>query len=146
MIDKRTGKNLRDIPILKEPMLRLYVMLNQEGKVKIGKTKNIYQRYLSLCGSNSQGVEIVSCLVSPSTTLYSLENIMHSKFQQYRIPNTEWFYNKEDPSGEKLFEKVCDELKLLFSSADYKRCNEERKKYWESTHKNVGKDGETNDN
>ena len=127
MKDIRTGKELKDIPILENPQLRLYVMLNQEGKVKIGKTKNIYQRYQSLCGSNSQGVKITSVCCSPPTYLYSLENIMHEKFNKYRIPNTEWFYNKEDIYGTMLFKSACEELKLLFSSSDYKKCNETRK-------------------
>lgn len=128
MIDIRTGKDLNEIPILEDPQLRIYVMLNQEGKIKIGKTKNIYQRYLSLCGSNSQGVIITTCLVSPPTYLYTLETIMHDKFSRYRIPNTEWFYDMEESSGEKLFETACEELKALFSSTDYKKCNEVRKK------------------
>ena len=102
-------------------------MLNEDGKVKIGKTKNIYQRYLSLCGSNSQGVAIQKVCVSPKTFLFTIETIMHNKFAKYRIPSTEWFYNKEDTSGERLFEQACDELKLLFSSTDYKKCNELRK-------------------
>lgn len=88
MIDIRTGKDLKDIPVLEEPELRIYVMLNNEGRVKIGKTKDIYKRYLSLCGSNSQGIEITTCLVSPSTYLYSIEIILHNKFNRYRIPNT----------------------------------------------------------
>lgn len=131
MIDKRTGKDLKDILILEEPQLRIYIFLDEEGRIKIGKTKNIYQRYLSLCGSNSRGVEITDCMVSPSTYLYSLESLMHDKFTIYRIPNTEWFINKEDPTGNKLFEKACKELKLLFSSTDYKKCNNIRKQMCE---------------
>ena len=146
MIDKRTKKGLKDIPILEEPQLRIYVMRNSEGRVKIGKTKNIYQRYLSLCGSNSQGIEVTDVCCSPQTALYTLETIMHDKFDKYRIPNTEWFYNKEDPSGNKLFESACEELRLLFSSADYKRCNKTRKECWENVHKKTDKVGETNDN
>lgn len=146
MIDKRTGKDLKDIPILEEPLLRIYIFLNSEGRIKIGKTKNIHQRYLSLCGSNSQGISITSCITSPSTYLYTLETIMHDKFDKYRIPNTEWFYNKAEPSGKKLFEAACEELKLLFSSTDYKRCNKIRKDFWESTHKKIDRVGESNDN
>lgn len=146
MIDKRTGKDLKDIPILEDPMLRIYIMLNQEGKVKIGKTKNIYQRYLSLCGSNSQGIKITNVCCSPSTYLYTLETIMHNKFDKYRISNTEWFYNKEDSSGEMLFKTACEELRLLFSSASYKKCNEIRKGYWESTHRKTEKVGDADDN
>ena len=146
MIDKRTGKDLKDYPILEEPKLCIYIMLNSEGRVKIGKTKNIYQRYQSLCGSNSQGIAITACFISEPTYLYTLEDIMHRKFKQYRIPNTEWFYNKEDPSGNILFETACEELRLLFTSASYKRCNEGRKNFWESTHKKTDKVGEINDN
>lgn len=127
MIDTRTGKDINDFPILEEPKLYIYVMLNDSGKVKIGKTKNIQQRYQSLCGSNGGGNKIIKLCCSPSTYLYSLENIMHDKFANYRIPNTEWFYDKKDPSGEILFEKVFEELRLLFSSAGYKTCNNLRK-------------------
>lgn len=146
MIDKRTGKDLKDYPILEEPKLYVYILHNQGGKIKIGKTKNIQQRYQSLSGSNSAGDCIDMVLCSPSTYLYTLENIMHDKFSQYRIPNTEWFYNKQDPTGENLFETACEELKLLFSSASYKRCNAIRKEYWESIHKKTDKAGENNDN
>lgn len=143
MIDKRTGKNLKDYPVLEEPKLYVYIMRNDAGKVKIGVTKNIEQRYQSLCGSNSAGDNIVDVLVSPSTWLYTIERIMHDKFNKYRIPNTEWFYNKADPLGEILFTNACNELKLLFSSSGYKRCNEIRKEVWENSHKKVG---DINDN
>jgi len=142
MIDKRTGKDLKDYPILEEPRLYIYIMRNIAGKVKIGKTKNVQQRYQSLCGSNSAGDCIIDFLVSPSTYLYTLENIMHDKFNKYRIPNTEWFYDKNDSSGEDLFMSACDKLKLLFSSAEYKRCNEIRKKYYESIHNKMYKVGD----
>lgn len=128
MIDERTGKDLKDYSILDEPKLYIYIMLNDVGKIKIGKTKNIQQRYQSLCGSNGAGNKIIKVLVSPSTYLYTIENIMHDKFSRYRIPNTEWFYDKEDPNGEMLFYKARKELELLFSSAEYKKCNNLRKK------------------
>lgn len=131
MIDIRTGKDLKEYPVLQEPKLRIYVMLNSVGKVKIGKTKDIYKRYKSLCGSNGQGNEIVSVLVSPPTYLYTIETIMHNKFNKYRIPNTEWFYDKTDPSGYKLFDNAVEELKLLFSSTGYKRSNDLRKQVCE---------------
>lgn len=127
MIDERTGRNIKDYPILEEPKLYIYVMLNDVGKVKIGKTKNIQQRYQSLCGSNGQGNNIVKLCVSPSTYLYTLENILHNKFDKYRIPNTEWFYDKSDTSGQKLFNDAINELRLLFSSDSYKRNNDLRR-------------------
>lgn len=127
MTDKRTKKDLKDYPILEDSRLYVYIMHNKAGKIKIGVTKNIWQRYQSLCGSNSAGDEIIEVMVSPSTWLYTLEGIMHEKFKQYRIPHTEWFYNDKDELGYDLFESACNELKLLFSSADYKKCNELRK-------------------
>lgn len=131
MIDIRTGKDIKEYPILEEPKLYVYIMLNDVGKIKIGKTKNIQQRYQSFCGSNGQGNQIVKVCVSPSTYLYTLENIMHSKFVRYRIPNTEWFYDKKDSTGEKLFADAVNELRQLFSSIEYKKCNNVRKKLHE---------------
>ena len=142
MVDIRTGKNIKEYPILEEPKLYIYIMLNDAGKIKIGKTKNIQQRYQSLCGSNGQGNNIIKLCVSPSTYLYTLENIMHDKFKKYRIPNTEWFHDKENTNGEKLFNNAVKELKLLFSSADYKKCNSLR----ESLFKNNFKGGDNLDN
>lgn len=127
MIDIRTGKDLKDYPVIEEPKLYVYIMLNDAGKIKIGKTKNIQQRYQSLCGSNSAGDKIVKVCVSPSSYLYTLETIMHEKFDKYRIINTEWFYDKEDITGERLFDSAVNELRLLFSSTSYKRCNNLRK-------------------
>lgn len=127
MIDIRTKKDIKEYPVLEEPKLYIYVMLNDAGKVKIGKTKNIQQRYQSLCGSNGQGNQIIKVCVSPSSYLYTLENIMHEKFDKFRIPNTEWFYDKEDITGENLFNNAVNELKLLFTSVSYKTCNKLRK-------------------
>ena len=141
MIDVRTGKDLKEYPILEEPKLYVYIMLNEAGKVKIGKTKNIQQRYQSLCGSNCAGDRIIKVCVSPSSYLYTLEQLMHDKFKKYRIPSTEWFYDKDNPSGELLFDRAVNELKLLFSSADYKKCNNLRKKLCEEN-----KDGDKHDN
>ena len=142
MIDVRTGKDLKEYPILDEPKLYIYIMLNSSGKVKIGKTKNIQQRYQSLCGSNGAGEKILKVCCSPSSYLYTLENIMHDKFNRYRIPDTEWFYDKKNHDGEKLFVDATQELKLLFSSIGYKKCNDLRKKIYED--KNRG--GDTCDN
>ena len=131
MIDIRTGKKLKDVPVLDEPKTYIYIMLNDAGKIKIGKTKNIQQRYQSLCGSNGQGNLILKVYCSPDSYLHTLEDIMHSRFSKYRVPKTEWFYDANEPSGEKLFDNATKELQLLFSSTDYKRCNNVRKEMYE---------------
>ena len=130
---------------MREGQLFIYIVKNSSGRIKIGRTTDPTQRLKSLSGSNGGGFKIEKYFISEPTCLYTLETIMHDKFDKYRIPNTEWFYNKDDPSGEKLFEAACEELKLLFSSASYKRCNKIRKEFWESTHK-ADKVDETNDN
>lgn len=133
MIDERTGKDLKEYPALEEPMVRIYIFLNDAGRIKIGQTKNILQRYNSLCGSNGGSFKIVKSYVSPGTYLYTLERIMHQKFSQYRIPGTEWFHMDDDPTSEKLFSQAINELQLLFSSTTYKLCNETRRKNGERT-------------
>ena len=142
MVKTKIKEELKNIPILEEPMVYIYIMLNEMGKIKIGKTKDMYKRYLSLCGSNGQGVEICRGYCSPATFLHSIERIMHEKFDKYRIPNTEWFYDKSDESGVILFNKAMNELELLFSSAEYERCNETRKRLYE---KQIIKGGDTCD-
>jgi hypothetical protein len=144
MIDTRTGKDLKNYPVLEDGRVYIYVMVNSAGRIKIGKTTNIQQRYQSLCGSNSAGMEIINVCCSPSTYLYTLEPIMHDKFAKYRIPNTEWFYDEEN-TGELTFEKVVKELHSLFSSSDYKRCNEVRKQVVENKRIKEEKDS-NNDN
>ena len=131
MINVRTGKDIKDIPVLNENQTYIYVMRNDAGKVKIGRTINIQQRYQSLCGSNGQGNQILDLCCSPATFLFSIEKIMHNKFDKYRIPNTEWFYDKDDIVGELLFNNAVNELRLLFSSASYKKCNALRKNIYE---------------
>ena len=132
MKDVRTGKALKDFPILKEPRTYIYILLNDHGKIKIGKTRNIYKRYKSLCGSNGQGVEILKVFCSQETFLSNLETIMHDKFSKYRIQNTEWFYDESDHTGELLFQNAIDELTLLFSSNEYQLCNDLKKKMHEA--------------
>lgn len=121
MQDLRTGKSLDEFPIL-DKEIYVYVMLNDVGKIKIGITKNIQQRYQSLCGSNSQGNQIIYVYCSPATYLFTIERVLHDKFSQYRIPNTEWFY------GEDLtMRMVIDEIKTIFNASNYKKLNEMRK-------------------
>lgn len=127
MIDERTKLELRDIPILDEPQLYIYVLLNSAGKVKVGITTNIFQRVQSLSGSNGAGDKIIRCYCSPATYLYTLESAMHVKMNKYRISNTEWFYYKGGPDGELLYSSAIKLLERYFSSDEYNHCNEWRR-------------------
>ena len=126
MKDLRTGLDLKMIPILENEQVYIYAMLNTCNKIKIGITKNIQQRYQSLCGSNSQGNEIIKVYVSESTYLNNLEKMIHEHFGQFRLKKTEWFASNK--SGILKYEEVIEYIEQLFSSADYKRCNEVRKR------------------
>lgn len=126
MIDIHTGLELRNIPILEDEQVYIYAMLNTCNKIKIGITKNIQQRYQSLCGSNSQGNEIIKVYVSESTYLNNLEKMIHEHFGQFRLKKTEWFASNK--FGILKYEEVIEYIEQLFSSADYKRCNEVRKR------------------
>ena len=126
MIDIHTGLELRNIPILEDEQVYIYAMLNTCNKIKIGITKNIQQRYQSLCGSNSQGNEIIKVYVSESTYLNNLEKMIHEHFGQFRLKKTEWFASNK--FGILKYEEVIEYIEQLFSSADYKICNEVRKR------------------
>ena len=126
MIDINTGLDLKNIPILEDEQVYIYAMLNTCNKIKIGITKNIQQRYQSLCGSNSQGNEIIKVYVSESTYLNNLEKMIHEHFGQFRLKKTEWFASNK--FGILKYEEVIEYIEQLFSSADYKRCNEVRKR------------------
>lgn len=129
MKDERTGKDLRLFQPLDKSQVYIYILRNSVGKVKVGKTSDINQRVQSLSGSNSQGNILLSCYLSEPTYLQTIERIMHSRMDYYRIPNTEWFYYEEDPTGEIMFDSAIELLEKLFYSKSYKRCNELRKKY-----------------
>ena len=144
MIDTRTGKDLKEYPILEDGSIYIYIMLNDAGRIKIGKTTNIQQRYQSLCGSNSAGMKLINVCCSPPTYLHTIETIMHDKFKKYRIPNTEWFYDDKNV-GELTFKNVVRELHALFSSSDYNTCNEVRKSLIEKKNFKEKKD-KKNDN
>lgn len=98
----------------------IYVLVNDNNFVKIGITKNFENRKQSLSGSNGGGSKIVDYFVSPKTYVYSIEKIMHDKFKDYRIPNTEWFKGIE-------FNEVVKQLQELLASESYQRINEELK-------------------
>lgn len=129
MKDLRTGLDLKIIPILEDEQVYIYAMLNTCNKIKIGITKNIQQRYQSLCGSNSQGNEILKVYVTEATYLNNLEKMIHEHFDKFRLKKTEWFVSNK--SGVLKYEEVIEYIEQLFSSADYKRCNEIRRKIYE---------------
>lgn len=129
MKDLRTGLDLKIIPILEDEQVYIYAMLNTCNKIKIGITKNIQQRYQSLCGSNSQGNEILKVYVTEATYLNNLEKMIHEHFDKFRLKKTEWFVSNK--FGVLKYEEVIEYIEQLFSSADYKRCNEIRRKIYE---------------
>lgn len=127
MIDERTKKDLKLFPVLPEGRAYIYILLNDAGKIKIGKTRNIFQRYMSLCGSNGAGNSITQVYVSPVSYVPTLEYVMHNKFVQYRIHGTEWFFNPNDNTGNTLFETAIKELQTILSSKSYQHCDQLRK-------------------
>lgn len=129
MIDIRTKRDLSNIPVLDNSQVYIYVIQNSTGKVKIGKTKNIKQRIRSLGGSNGQGNEIINVYCSEPTYLDSLETIMHSKFNVYRIPNTEWFQSEDNKL---LYSSAIETLEDLMKSKSYYKYNDLRKRRCEN--------------
>ena len=117
-------KLLREIPVLEDDRIFIYVMLSTNGNVKIGKTTNIIQRLKSLSGSNGYGEKITALYVSPFPTwMHSIEHTCHNHYHFARIPGTEWF------DGSKVnFNEVVEYVDGLFYSESFERCNESRRK------------------
>lgn len=114
---------LKQIPILEDEQIYIYVMLSSNKNVKIGKTTNIVQRLKSLSGSNGGGSKITALYCSPSTYLHTIEETCHNHYHYARIHGTEWFDgNKVD------FNETIKYVDGLFHSDGFKRCNELRKK------------------
>ena len=134
MENVRTGTPLKTIKVLDAPMLYIYVMNTESGKVKIGKTTNIEQRYQSLSGSNSQGNPITSVYCSKATSLYTIERIMHDHFARYRLEDTEWFVDASDATKTKLFDAACAKLERLFESPGCSHANDVRIYTYNMTH------------
>jgi len=116
-------KELNEIPVLNDGQIYIYVLKNSVGNIKIGKTTNMAQRIQSLSGSNSAGYDIVKWYCSPTATyLYTIEKIAHDHFNYARLSG-EWF------DGIKVsFDEAVEYVKSLFTSRDYERCNELRRK------------------
>lgn len=118
-----TSKNildLKNVPILDNYQIYIYVMLNSQGKIKIGQTTNIVQRLQSLSGSNGGGEKIIRLYCSPPTFVKSMEKAIHNHFNKYRIQGTEWFEGLD-------FDEVIEHVDSLFYTKSYNTCNELRK-------------------
>jgi hypothetical protein len=116
-------KLLKELKVLDDGQIYIYVMLNSLGNVKIGKTINIQQRLLSLSGSNGGGAKISSLYCSPSTWVQTMEETCHNHYHFARIKGTEWF------DGKKVdFKEVVEYVDGLFRSKGYETCNELRRK------------------
>ncbi len=98
----------------------VYIIEN-ETSIKIGKSTNVYQRFLSLSNSNSGGQLFQRVYVSPSSYLYNtIERIMHDHYDAERKTG-EWFINVN-------FDDAVEFLKKQFSSPNFQTANLERQK------------------
>lgn len=100
----------------------IYVLENDLGCIKIGRTTKPKQRFAQLSGSNCGGGRVRRIGLSDMTYLYTLERILHERFAAYRVSGTEWF--RDVP-----FEAVCKQMQWLFGSESYRVCNDVRKEY-----------------
>lgn len=114
-----------NVPILTDGQLYIYVLENApQGNIKIGKSTNMQQRLRALSGSNSGGNYITRIAVSDATYLYTLEQISHHHFDDFRIQGTEWF------DGTYMsFEDAVEYVDSLFSSKEYQVCNGVRQQF-----------------
>ncbi len=104
--------------------VQIYIVENDGGFVKIGVSEDAQKRFEQLSGSNGGGHKLTRAWTSPKTWLYSMEGTLHTFFSMYRVPGTEWF--KDLP-----FETAVAKAVELFSSDEYRRCNEIRKNFYE---------------
>lgn len=115
-------KELNNIPVLDDERCYIYILKNQVGNIKIGKTTNMAQRIQSLSGSNGGGYSITEWYCSSPTYLSTIEKIAHDHFGYARMSG-EWF------DGTKAsFDEVVKYVEGLFCSRDYEKCNELRRK------------------
>ena len=122
-------KELKNVPVLEDGRVYIYVLKNSANSIKIGKTTNLPNRIQSLSGSNGGGEKIIDWYCSPATWLHNIEKITHDHFNHARMSG-EWF------DGIKVgFDEVVDYVKSLFESDDYERCNELRRKIIEERDK-----------
>ena len=114
--------NIRFIssPKLDDKQWYIYVILNSNGDIKIGRSHDVMARMKSLSNSNAGGNQIVKVAVSPPTYLRTYEGSLHEIYNRYRVPNSEWFKGLE-------FNTVVNEMEKFFNSGQFQRLNELRK-------------------
>lgn len=123
---------LKNVPVLEDGQVYIYILKNSANSIKIGKTTNLPNRIQSLSASNGGGFEIIDYYYSPATWLHNIEKIAHEHFSHARMSG-EWF------DGTKVtFDSVVEYVNGLFESKDYERCNELRRKIIEEK-RDIGK-------
>lgn len=107
-------------PKLDKQQYYIYVLLNSYNRIKIGITHQITKRVYSLSNSNAGGAKLVKIAISQPTYLRTLEDILHRHYNDYRVPNTEWFIGLQ-------FDDVVKFVESLFQQKNYNEMNETRK-------------------
>lgn len=64
------------------------------GRIKIGKSTNIEQRFGNLRNANADDLELLGVFQTDNHS--AAESCLHSLFSSYRLPNGEWFTASED--------------------------------------------------
>ena len=121
VFNKNNITSLKLLEPVQDTMLYIYVILNSDDRIKIGKTTNPLQRIKSLSGSNTGGSQIckIACLEEP-TYILTLEDALHTHYNYCRIQGTEWFENLD-------FDEVVNFINSILSLPSYDICNKIRK-------------------
>lgn len=119
--DKTNISSLKLLSSVPDYQMYIYVILNSEERLKIGKTTNPLQRIISLSGSNTGGSKIckIACLEEPTYVL-TLETVLHTHYNKNRIHGTEWFKDID-------FYEVVKYINELLSGSSYDKSNNIRK-------------------
>lgn len=98
----------------------IYVIENDNGAIKIGRTHNIKSRLASLSNSNAGGSTLVRCAVSPATYLRTIETSTQEYYNRYRVKGSEWFIGV-------TFEEVVKFIDDIFNKRSYNTLNDLRR-------------------
>jgi hypothetical protein len=83
----------------------VYFILNTSGRVKIGFTSNLDQRFKSLVNSSGDDLTILYTYSPVNTSISELESKLHYRYAKYRVIG-EWFVI--DPYQD--FKVVCEQF------------------------------------